>query len=161
MRYFLKVYGNASGLKANSNFNEMGIKENAAYYFLNSKIFFGRSKPTKYFIGDIFIQYAPLSLKCKFAGRILGVYESTSNLKEGEIIEIDEITGIPKVYETYIDVKNLNFSFSQKSMYENLLNMRDEKFNINFPTGSIACGFAYLSEKDAKYLIEKVNSLCN
>lgn len=158
MGYFLKVYGNSDGIKATKNFNSMGIEEEAAYYFLKSKIFFGKYKPKEYKIGDIFIQYAPLSLKSEFAGRILGVYESTSCFKQGKIIEIDTKTKKPKIFETYVDVKNLNLHFSERSKEEDLLNMRDEKDIIDFPSGNIASGWAYLDEKDARNLINKIYS---
>ncbi len=160
MNYFLKVYGSAKSAMSAADFDKMGKLEGAAYYLHTSKIFFGENKPAYHSIGDIFIQYAPLGLKSKdkIGGRILGVYQSTSDFKKGSIGGIGA-QGIPQVFVNYVDVKNLNQDFSERSRGKNqLLNIREEKNNINFPTGAIANGFAYLSEEDGRYLEDKIKN---
>ncbi len=157
MRYFLKVYGSAKSTISSVDFDEMGKLDGASYYFLNSKIYFGEKLPADYSIGDILIQYVPLSQKVDKAGRILGVYQSTSGFKQGCIRGVG-VNGNLKEFVNYIDVINLSHTFSDRSRKKNLLNMHEEKNNIDFPTGKIAIGFAYLSEKDARYLIDKIKS---
>jgi hypothetical protein len=155
MRYFLKIIGCTK--ETDCVFDAAVEKRGELYWTPTSRIYFGKMRPKDFAIGDTLILTVPQGQLCDKPGRILGYYERTSEFKY-QPITINYETNKPKSWDYYVDIKNLNVDFSVRSRTKDLLDMRTERDNIDYPYGKITAGWAYLSDKDGRYLIDKINN---
>lgn len=157
MKYFLKIWGNTyENPKANilSDYEKNG----GAFWKENTKVWFGKSNiGGKVEIGDILIQYIPLGQPQKeFAGRVVGYYKVESDFKYENLLIIGENNKISNSFYRYVEVKNLNVPFSERSKNRTILHIK--KVINKFPA-SIQAGYARLTEEQAKYIINLIDDM--
>ena len=146
MKYFLKVLGYTKDKSENLllTFEEDG----SAFWQEKCKVWFSKRAGSKVKIGDILIQYIPLGQPQEsFQGRIVGCYEVISSFHCGNIHD---------KWFRFVEVKNLNKVFSEKSKHTTMISIKEIMGKI---PPAIQCGCAEITKTQAETIIKRVIEL--
>jgi len=146
MKYFLKNWGHTktNPSKSVSQLFYESEQNGGAFWREKCKVWFSDSGfGGRVEVGDVLIQYVPLGQpQEELAGRVLGYYEVESEFKR---------ESLENQWFRYLEVKNLNKLFSEKSKNYPVLGI---KAVIDKIPAAIQSGFAEISKEQAELIIK-------